>query len=236
MARSEISKAAGCLGGDGFARCGRVGMDLSRIWCRVHAFSSHCTIWPRDVGSLGSESGRFIGPGVDSIYSSFGFGSVWSQEARNCWKRHLFCAACRIQHNDSKGDYRSSWKNQKSFWTQVANLTPDAGEGTLIFAIKEGLPETKYILTHSWADPIILNQVYRFPRSWNQVPRLFVVEADWTDEIMVEGSRLKWRMPRALWLTHWVDLPSGNLILLRMDRGELQRLSGTINIHGIVSI
>ena len=60
-------------------------------------------------------------------------------------------------------DYDSSWQNQRSFWTQVVNLTPDAGDGTLIFAIKEGLPETRYILTHSWADPIIFGADLSLP-------------------------------------------------------------------------
>jgi hypothetical protein len=127
-------------------------------------------------------------------------------------------------------DYRASWQNQRSFWTQVVNLTADAGDGTLIFAVEGGLPKTRFILTHSWADPIVLEQIYRFPSSWNQVPRLFVVEKTWTDRIVAEGNLLKWWMPRAQWPAQWRDLPDANVILLHANGGSLSRVFGTVRI------
>lgn len=127
-------------------------------------------------------------------------------------------------------DFRQAWTNQRLFWAQVVPLVPDARDGTMIFVLDHDLPATRFIYTHSWADPIILEQLLRFPTSWDTPPRLFVVPSDWTGSIVSSGSDLLWEVPPATWPAHWETLPPGNVILLEMDSGNLVRRSGEFSL------
>ena len=123
-----------------------------------------------------------------------------------------------IQH-----DFKQSWQNQRWFWSSVIEKCPDLSDGTMIFVVKEGLPETKYINTNSWADPIILKQIFEFPRSWEKVPRLWVVDKNWTTTIVTKDDVFRWKVPTATWWSYWTDLPKNNIILLKIVDGELIR-------------
>ena len=123
-----------------------------------------------------------------------------------------------IQH-----DFKQSWQNQRWFWSSVIEQCPDLSDGTMIFAAKEGIPETKYINTNSWTDPIILEQIFQFPSSWGKVPRLWVVDKNWTTTIVTKDDVFRWKVPTATWWSYWTDLPKNNIILLKMVDGELTR-------------
>lgn len=129
-------------------------------------------------------------------------------------------------------DFQKAWQNQRVFWTSALNNLPDITDGTVIFVLNHNLPETQYIVTNSWANPIILRQLFRFPTDWQNPPRLFVVQSDWTNLLTQDGDQVKWEVPVAAWPSHWEVLPNSNMILLEMENGALVRKFGTVNING----
>jgi len=129
-------------------------------------------------------------------------------------------------------DFRQAWANQRQFWTQVVALCPDLNNRTMIFVPNHDLATTRFILTHSWADPIVLPQLYGYGRDWAHAPRLFVVPVDWTQSVVREGQQLLWQVPAATWEPHWEALPDGNIILLEMEGGRLVRRSGFLRVGG----
>jgi hypothetical protein len=129
-------------------------------------------------------------------------------------------------------DFAQAWQNQQVFWRQAIEETPDFADGTLIFVLEHDLPRTRFILTNSWADPIVLQQIFRFPSRWETAPRLFVVPADWTESVVRDGDQLTWEVPPATWKAHWETLPDSNVILLEMQNGKLVRRFGSIMIQG----
>jgi hypothetical protein len=129
-------------------------------------------------------------------------------------------------------DFQQAWQNQRIFWTSAINNLPDMTDGTIIFVLDRDLPETRYIVTNSWANPIILRQLFHFPDNWKNSPRLFVVQPGWTEYLVQEGDQIKWEVPIALWPSHWEVLPNSNVILLVMEHGTLVRKYGFINVNG----
>jgi hypothetical protein len=129
-------------------------------------------------------------------------------------------------------DFRQAWQNERTFWSAAMAQVPDMQDGTLIFVVNRDLPVTRFILSNSWADPIMLPQIFQFPANWAAPPRLFVVPPDWTDSVVVSGSQLSWEVPAATWKPHWELLPSSNVILLEMENGQLVRRYGSILIRG----
>lgn len=125
-------------------------------------------------------------------------------------------------------DFKQSWQNQKWFWTNVIENCPDMTDGTVIFVIRDDLPKTRYIQTNSWADPFILQQVYQFPKHWENPPRVLVVDDDWTQEVIMNGEQ--WTIP---WATYYeFPLQDSNVILLQMVDDKLVRSDEPITING----
>ena len=129
-------------------------------------------------------------------------------------------------------DFKQAWLNEQEFWSSAIEQTPDLEDSTIIFVLDHDLPATHFILTHSWADPIMLNQVLRFPAKWKTPPRLFVVPANWTEAVIRVNNQLEWEVPIATWPAHWEVLPNSNIILLEMENGKLVRRFGSISIQG----
>jgi hypothetical protein len=129
-------------------------------------------------------------------------------------------------------DFKQAWQNQQTFWTNAIGQMPDLADGTMIFILNHDLPATRYIRTNSWADPIMLAQIFRFPSTWKAPPRLFVVPSDWTKSFVQKNGQLLWQVPAATWVAHWEVLPDSNLILLEMENGSLVRRYGSILING----
>ena len=128
-------------------------------------------------------------------------------------------------------DFIQAWLNERTFWTNIITKIPDISDGTIIFVIDQNLPATHYILTNSWADPIMLTQIFKFPKNWETPPRLFVVPQDWMNSIVEDGDKFLWKVPAATWKSHWETLPISNLILIEMEESELVRRYGSIIIN-----
>ena len=128
-------------------------------------------------------------------------------------------------------DFEKAWRNQQTFWAGVIQQVPDMTEGTIILVTRAGLPTTHFIETNSWADPVVLQQIFRFPSGWQTPPRLFVVSSNWTKGVDREGDQILWRIPAATWDAHWEALPDSNVVLLTMENGSLVRQFGSILMH-----
>ena len=142
---------------------------------------------------------KFIGIALLAIYLSFAIGySVFIQE-----------------------DFVQSWRAQRCFWTEVLLLAPDLSDGTVIFFPYDASSEPKYIHIHSWADPIILEQIYDFPPSWKYPPRLFTVTPNWAQSTFLKDGQIMWNVPTTRWPPHSEVLSESNLILLQMVNQSL---------------
>jgi hypothetical protein len=129
-------------------------------------------------------------------------------------------------------DFKQAWQNERSFWSSALENVPDLNDGTIVFVLDHDLPQTNYILSNSWADPIMLSQIFHFPIDWKTPPRLFVVQSDWAEHLIRDGDHFKWQVPVATWPTHWEILPNANVILLEMHDGVLIRRAGSIQTNG----
>ena len=140
-----------------------------------------------------------------------------------------------------QADFARAWQNQREFWTSAIELLPDITDDTVIFLVDRDLPQTTFILAHSWADPVVLRQVFAFPSHWLNPPRLFVVPEDWSRGLAIVdlgsssglGKHLEWMVPEATWESHLEVLPDSNLVLLEMEGGKLVRRQGSLNIGGV---
>jgi len=125
-------------------------------------------------------------------------------------------------------DFKQSWQNQRWFWTSVIENSPDMTDGTVILVLRDDLPKTRYILTNSWADPFILEQIYQFPKHWKNPPRLLVVGNNWTQNVIMRGE--EWTMP---WVGYYeFTLQDSNVILLQMVDDKLIRADKPVIIRG----
>jgi hypothetical protein len=140
-----------------------------------------------------------------------------------------------------QADFTRAWQHQRSFWTSAVGLLPDVTDGTVVFLVNKDLPETRFILSHSWANPLILSQLFDFPAHWLSPPRLFVVPEEWSRGLAIVdlgsdsgiGKHLEWMVPEATWESHVEVFPDANVIVLEMQGGKLVRRQGTVNIGGV---
>ncbi|MBN2215306.1 MAG: hypothetical protein JW723_13795 [Bacteroidales bacterium] len=131
-------------------------------------------------------------------------------------------------------DFMKSWEIQKDFWRQVVELCPDLEEGTAIVVDREDLPETEYIYSHSWSDPVVLEDLFRFPDSWETNPRLIIDEKNPFGEITTVNGKIfyKPRYPFLYYDREMVELQPGNTIFLERTDGKYSRLSDSIIYDG----
>jgi len=130
-----------------------------------------------------------------------------------------------IQH-----DFVRSWQIQRGFWQEVVACCSDLQENTVL-VYEFDAPETTFIFTNSWADPLVLAQTFRFPSTWANPPRLFSL-TEWHGRVEADGFGLRWWVPGASWDEHWEPLPDSNVIVLRRVDGQLQRQTGSVEIAG----
>lgn len=130
-------------------------------------------------------------------------------------------------------EFIDAWNNQKTFWRTTIKTIPDMKDGTVIFFNPNGgLPQTRYIQSNSWADPILLRKIFHFPEAWKNPPRLFVVRNTRKLGFTRVGNDVLWDVPEATWYAHQEILPDGNLILLKMVDGRVVRTGGTVSVSG----
>jgi hypothetical protein len=127
-------------------------------------------------------------------------------------------------------DFVKSWQSQQCFWTKALKVVPDLQDNTIIFFLKQSYTEPKYILPFSWADALMLSQIYIFPSEWKNPPRLFTIDSDLSNLTFLNNGQLEWNVPKATWPAHREVLPESNLILLQEENQSLKRIDGSITI------
>lgn len=134
-------------------------------------------------------------------------------------------------------EYVQSWQNQRQYWSTLVRMIGDIGEGTIVmveFDKERDLEFTWIIGSHSWADSLILDRVYQFPREWSREPRVFCQKPEWWRPFLrTDNGRIYWRMPPGQWAPHEVELTSDNFILLRSQNARLHRVEGSIDLAGV---
>jgi hypothetical protein len=131
-------------------------------------------------------------------------------------------------------DFVRSWQLQRAFWQQVAACCSDLQDGTVVIYELPPTVPTTFIFTNSWADPLVLDQTFRFPAAWATPPRLFAL-TEWQPRVAATADGLQWWVPGASWDEHWEALPQDNVILLRPGPGDrLERLTGEVPVAGQV--
>lgn len=129
-------------------------------------------------------------------------------------------------------DFARSWQLQQAFWTDITRCCSDLADGTILIFETDQSSETKFIETHSWADALVLREIYQFPETWQNPPRLFTLDSNWVQRIERDGAGWRWLVPRATWDEHWEPLPAANLIVLRQVEGRLVRTTGALDLPG----
>jgi len=204
---------------------------------------------------------------ASALGGSLLFACVWSQiiDFANRFRlRSIAMVICSLYVSLLVGyrlliqaDFARAWDNQRSFWTSAVELLPDITDSTVIFVVDKDLPQTQLILSYSWANPIILAQLFRFPEHWVNPPRLFIVPELWfmglsmvtdggpgaagdvaTPQAQTRatggaGKHFEWMVPTATWESHWEIFPDGNVVLLEVENGKLVRRQGTMTIGGL---
>ena len=129
--------------------------------------------------------------------------------------------------------FAESWSLQRDLWRQVVRLCPDLEEGMLIFLRTEGLPENSMALVSSWADPLVLELVFRFPPEWSSVPRAFALSREVVDSFSEANGIVRWRVPDATWKSHLAVLDRSKVVVLASEGGRLRRERGTVRINSV---
>jgi hypothetical protein len=84
---------------------------------------------------------------------------------------------------------------QKSFWTDILNLAPDIENNTVILVDSPSLQRYgKQINPFVWSMPSVLSSIYKFPRDWQNHPRLYLLNSfdeasDFWSNIVIDDNR-----------------------------------------------
>ena len=135
-----------------------------------------------------------------------------------------------------QGDYALAWQMQRQFWTQLTPLIGDAGDGTLIL-VEPSVPRaTGQIGVITWNTPRVLEQLYEFPSTWQQMPRVYRLEPGWEQTLAAsDGQPLQLQIndqnsfvPETMFVT----LSSTQVIFLETGEKGLSRRTAPLSLHG----
>jgi len=129
-------------------------------------------------------------------------------------------------------DYQRSWEEQQEFWSYLTRSCSDVDEGTILLLEPAASDEKRQISSNSWNLPRILEQLFQFPDSWQDLPRVYLLADSWYESILDSNgdfvlSGTTTLAPPSLYRT--VD--PGNVILLR-DSGDSYERIFVVEIHG----
>lgn len=133
-----------------------------------------------------------------------------------------------------QNDYRLAWEYQKSFWSDLVTLLPDAADGTVILIDPVGLNDPVQIGANYWNLPRVLNSVYQFPVEWERPPMVYRLSDNWLENIISRDEMLTLNgvTTFAPAQTHGEFSPQ-SAILIRTAAGELERASEPLRFGGI---
>ncbi len=132
-------------------------------------------------------------------------------------------------------DYTASWDYQKKFWKQVLAVCPDLKDRTMIFVNDKNESPAEYIISDSWACPIILDNLFKFPGEWERSPKLQVIKDSMAAMLYREDSVLVYepRFPFLFGVEKKIILENGHVIFLEYSGNDMVRQLNDTVIHGI---
>jgi len=132
-------------------------------------------------------------------------------------------------------DYMVSWDYQKIFWKHVLEVCPDLEDKTMIFVNDKNESPAEYIISDSWACPIILDNLFKFPAEWERSPKLQVIKDSIAAMLYMEDSTLVYepRFPFLFDVEKKIILEDGHVIFLEYSGDNMVRQFKDTVIHGI---
>ncbi|MFO1418665.1 MAG: hypothetical protein U1E83_08340, partial [Methylotetracoccus sp.] len=115
-------------------------------------------------------------------------------------------------------DFARSWDLQRWYWSNIVRTTADRTDGTLIL-VDGRMPQTRYINTYSWFDPLMFTLLYRIPSAWRDAPVTLPLLQESRFEVRDGRSGIAFFARPA-----WYPLTPGNTILLHRDGQALERV------------
>jgi len=88
-------------------------------------------------------------------------------------------------------DYVNAWIYQQEFWNQIIQLAPDIQDSTVILVEPSGLKNPRQIDANTWNLPRIYDQLFQFPSSWKNPPRVYRLTDNWEDNLVSEDRRFQ---------------------------------------------
>ncbi len=130
-------------------------------------------------------------------------------------------------------DYKKAWSNQKNFWQSIIPLIQDVRDGTLILVEPSGLEDTLFINSNTWNVPRILPQMFTFPDTWEESPRVFRLIDKWQNNIVrlpgyftLDGSNV------FVSNRNFGDFAQTNTIFIMTSGGEFKRRLEPLPLDG----
>jgi hypothetical protein len=126
------------------------------------------------------------------------------------------------------------WQDQHIFWTTVTDLCPDVDDGTVIIIDGYWPANNDFILTSSWADYKVWDELFRWPASMKHPPELIdnPVEPNWRELVSVRNGEMVWDPGLYIPIRDPVVLRQGKVILLQYRDWKLSRVEGTVDVNG----
>jgi hypothetical protein len=116
--------------------------------------------------------------------------------------------------------YAAAWVEERAFWRQVILLCPDITPNTRIILLGTEPRQNEFILSNSWADPLVLKSV--FPGGGT--PILFYYNGTAKEaDIRFENGQVTW-MP-LFWTDQRETLNLDDVIILRDDGNQMTRIT-----------
>jgi hypothetical protein len=112
-----------------------------------------------------------------------------------------------------------TWAQERRFWQQIFQLCPDITPKTRIFISGKEGRQSEFILTNSWADPLVLGDAF----SWGEGPILLYYDG------MGAAADIRFENGQVTWKPHyWADkretLDLNDVIILKDDGNDLSRI------------
>ena len=112
-----------------------------------------------------------------------------------------------------------AWTQERRFWQQIFQLCPDITPQTRIFISGKEARQSEFILTNSWADPLVLGDAF----SWDDGPKLCYYDGmGAASDIRFENGQVTWK-PH-FWEPERETLDLNDVIILKDDGNDLSRI------------
>ncbi len=129
-------------------------------------------------------------------------------------------------------DYQLNWQYQQQFWRQLIELILDIEEDNLVLIDHKDFPyaQTQQMRANDWHLPIILQQLYHFPKEWKTIPKVYLAAYHWRENFVIDGENFRLNLSTlAASPDHFPipnqesTIPSHKVILIETQEGKLQR-------------